>query len=525
MKFAKMHRIVAVGLLTLLALPILLVAQDKQKDKHNHHHYQFIDLGTFGGRVSYFSNGIDGVLNSQGAVVGWADTSTPDPFPAFCFNTDCFVSHAFQWQNGVLTDLGALPGGASSQAVWISANGLIAGNSQNGEGDPLFPGWGEFRAVLWKDSEIVDLGTLEGGYESFVGNVNGRGQVVGLAMNTVPDPYNINGPGFFPTQSRAFLWQNGAMQDLGTLGGNDANAVLINERGQIAGNSYTNSTPNSTTGIPTIDPFLWENGKMTDLGTLGGTIGNPSSFNNRGQVVGASNLTGDAISHPFLWTRASGMQDLGTLGGDSGVTNWINDNGDIAGKADLLQQQSPEDHHAVLWRHGVAIDLGTFPEDTSSNAYNVNSHGQVVGTSEDRAHMLIGVGEHAFLWEGGGPIVDLNTLIPPGSSLRLTYAVGINDTGEIVGFGVPPGVPPEDYELQGHAFVLIPCDANHPGIEGCDYSLVNATTAAQSAAPRYVHGGTERSRQSQRSNRYHLRSTGPSNGINRCCTERTPGGV
>jgi len=496
-------RIVALTLFAALALPLQLAAQDKQ-DKHNHHHYQFIDLGTFGGPVSYFANGFDGILNSRGTAVGWADTSTPDPFPTFPFNPDSFVSHAFQWQKGNLTDLGTLPGGASSQALWITANGLIAGNSQNGEIDPLFPGWGEFRAVLWNDGKIVDLGTMQGGYESFVSTANSRGQVVGLAMNTVPDPFNINGPGFFPTQSRAFLWQHGAMQDLGTLGGNDATAILINERGQIAGNSYTNSTPNPTTGIPTIDPFLWENGKMTDLGTLGGTIGNPSAFNNRGQVVGASNLVGDLISHPFLWTKARGMQDLGTLGGDTGVTNWINDNGDIAGKADLLQQQSPEDHHAVLWRHGAAIDLGAFPEDTSSNAYNVNSRGQVVGTSEDRAHMLIGVGEHAFLWEGGGPIVDLNTLIPPGSSLQLTYAVGINDAGEIVGFGVPPGVPPEDYETQGHAYILIPCDENHPGVEGCDYSLVDAAAATRSAAPRYVPNSTQRAPQSRWGNRYHL---------------------
>lgn len=93
--------------------------------------------------------------------------------------------------------------------------------------------------------------------------------------------------------------------------------------------------------------------------------------------------------------------------------------------------------------------------------------------------MLIGVGEHAFLWENGGPIVDLNTLIPPGSSLQLTYAVGINDAGEIVGFGVPSGVPPEDYETQGHAYVLIPCDENHPGVEGCDYDLVDADGAVR----------------------------------------------
>jgi probable HAF family extracellular repeat protein len=118
------------------------------------------------------------------------------------------------------------------------------------------------------------------------------------------------------------------------------------------------------------------------------------------------------------------------------------------------------------------VDLGTFPEDTSSNAYYVNSRGQVVGTSEDRAHMIIGVGEHAFLWEDGGPMVDLNTLIPAGSSLQLTYAVAINERGEIAGFGVPPGVLPEEYETKGHAYILIPCDNDHP--DNCE----NETPAA-----------------------------------------------
>jgi hypothetical protein len=77
--------------------------------------------------------------------------------------------------------------------------------------------------------------------------------------------------------------------------------------------------------------------------------------------------------------------------------------------------------------------------------------------------MVIGVGEHAFLWEEGGPMLDLNTVIPAGSSLQLTYAVAINDHGEIAGFGVPPGVPPEDYETKGHAYILLPCNDDHPG--------------------------------------------------------------
>ena len=463
-----------------LALPIGLAAQElqQQEQKKDHHHYKLIDLGTFGGPAGYFSNGYDGILNNHGIAVGWADTSRTDPYPPFCFSPDCFVAHAFHSKNGVLTDLGVLPGGASSQALWITANGLIIGNSQNGEIDPLFSGFPENRAVVWQNDRIIDLGTLpEGGYESFASSVNSRGQVVGFALNTIPDSFSLAGPGFFPTQTRAFLWEKGAMQDLGTLGGSGAFAYLVNESGQIAGQSYTNSTPNPTTGLPTIDPFLWEKGTMRDLGTLGGTLGTTTAFNNRGDIVGGSNLAGDLKSHPYLWTKNGGMQDLGTLGGISGVTNWINDEGDIAGKADL-PGPLPQNHNAVLWTKGIIHDLGTLPGDSCANAYYVNASGQVVGTSENRELCSVPTGEHAFLWENGGPMVDLNTLIPSGSSLQLTFAVAINDRGEIAGFGVPTGCIPQDVDLCGHAYVLIPCDENHSDIEGCDYDPVDATAAS-----------------------------------------------
>src|SRR5258708_1255435 len=107
-----------------LALPLRLAAQAKQDHSNNpkHHHYKLIDLGKLGGTTSYFLNGFDGILNNHGTAAGWADTSTTDPFPSFCFNPDCFVSHAFQWQSGVLTDLGTLAAGWSSSAFWISGN-------------------------------------------------------------------------------------------------------------------------------------------------------------------------------------------------------------------------------------------------------------------------------------------------------------------------------------------------------------------------------------------------------------------
>jgi hypothetical protein len=179
------------SLFAALAIPVQVAAQ--------HTRYKLIDLGTFGGPQSYVNipDGYAPVLNARGRVAGSADTSTPDPYPSFCFNEDCFVSHALQSRNGVTIDLGVLPGGASSASSWISANGLIAGVSQNGEFDPLVAGFPELRAVLWKNGHITDLGTLPaGGYETLASAVNSHGVVVGLATTATPDSNSIFGLGY-----------------------------------------------------------------------------------------------------------------------------------------------------------------------------------------------------------------------------------------------------------------------------------------------------------------------------------------
>jgi probable HAF family extracellular repeat protein len=471
---------------------------------YQRHRVRYIleDLGTFGGPASEFINGFDGFLNDRGTAAGWSDTSMSDPYPSYCFNPNCYVSHAFRWQDGKVTDLGVLPGGASSQAFWTSADGLILGNSQNGMIDPLIYGFPENRAVVWRGGRIIDLGTLEGGYEALGSSVNRRGQAVGLSLNTVYDQYSFFAP-LAPYQTRAFLWNAGTMQDLGTLGGPDAIALFVNEGGRISGQSYINSMPNPTTGIPTIDPFLWYRshgqGTMVDLGTLGGTIGSPTDMNDSDHVVGTSNLSGDQSFHPFLWTPQNGMQDLGTLGGPTGTTEWINDEDDIVGKTDLAPS-SPQNHDAVLWRHGSQmIDLGTLPGDACSLAYYVNDRGQIVGTSENQTLCALPTGEHAFLWENGGPMVDLNTLVPPNGPLSLVFAFAINNRGEIAGVGVPPGVPPEDYETEGHAFVLIPC-SERPYAKGCGDEAGGPGTISQSR----VIASTRRYPPSHRSQAVHL---------------------
>ena len=451
-----------VAVLVTSTIPVRAAAQE-------HHHYKLIDLGTFGGPASS-----PGFLSERGIVLGAATLATPLPPNSSPYPCGFpFVSHGFDWQNGSLIDLDPLPGGYCSSPSTINSRGQIAGNSEIGEIDPVFA-VRQIRAVVWADDQIKNLGTL-GGNESAASAINNRGEVVGLTLNAIPDPFSLFDLVIFGssagTQTRAFLWQNGVMQDLGTLGGPDAQATSINERGQVTGFSYTNSIPNADTGMPTLDPFLWKNGRMTDLGTLGGTFGLPFALNNRGQVVGDSNLAGDLTFHPFFWDGRQ-LTDLGTLGGDNGDAFALNDAGDVVGDASLSGNQTM---HAVLWKHGVITDLGTLEGDTDSLAMSINSKAQVVGTSSIPGTIAH---SHAFLWEEGS-IVDLNDLIP-SSGFRLLFGLFINDSGEIAGIGFPPGCEASDPIACGHSYLLIPCDENHPDIEGCDYSPAAGSTGAAS---------------------------------------------
>jgi len=466
MRFGTLTCIATMTLFAALAAPLRLDAQAEQQYKEQPR-YKLVDLGTLGGPNSGLSLGL--MINNQGVVTGCADTSTADPkYPNFnpflgapWVAPDPFIFHTFGWQKGTLADFGALPGVNSSCPSWISGNGLIVGGSENGAIDPL-TAWPAMKAVLWKDGQVINLGTL-GGNESFAIGVNNRGQIVGAAANTIPDPFSI----FFGwgTQTRAFLWQQGVMQDLGTLGGPDALATQINDRGQVFGASYINSTPNPITGIPTFDAFLYENGTMLDIPNgFGGTQVNPFWANNQGQLVGSASLPGEVAFHPFLWGKGV-FADLGTFGGDNGEGDWINEAGEVAGSADFPGDQI---HHGALWRNGGMTDLGTVDGDPCSRALSINSKAQVVGGSSDCSTFL-----HAFLWQNG-QIIDLNTRIPPGSGLRLTIAFDINDRGEIAGNAALPNG-------DQHAFLLIPCGA---GDEGCgDSTAGTAATTQSSPAP------------------------------------------
>lgn len=283
------------------------------------------------------------------------------------------------------------------------------------------------------------------------------------------------------------------MLDLGTLGGPDSWGASVNERGQVAGWALVDSTVQH--------PFLWESGRMIDLGTLGGTSavvgslaasGAGASLNNRGQVIGTSNLAGDLIHHPFLWDGGA-LRDMGTLGGDNGEAYWINDTGEVVGRADLLGSQV---HHAFLWKKGKMIDLGVAPGQPCSTAIDINSRGQII---IDTGICGVGGGP-GLLWEDD-KLYDLNSLIQANSGLAIGDVNFINDRGEIAATGVLPNG-------DEHAILLVPCDQDHPNVEGCDYSMVEGSGLTSDSSKPITHQQLTSTRLSPEAIRRLMQSSG-----------------
>ena len=242
----------------------------------------------------------------------------------------------------------------------------------------------------------------------------------------------------------------------------------INDRGQICGDVFQ-----SDVAVPPAHAFLYSQGVMKDLGTLGGQFSSGRDINNLGDVVGVSELTDNKTYHPFLY-HDGGMTDLRNtvLTSDAvGAADSINDRGDIAGagfiyvggimslfnidgwsinsQGEVVTQiySGGGSAHAALYNAGTFTDLGlpapNGQEDTVGTAtpWCINDSGDVVGQGSTFTDT------HALLYQSG-KMMDLNTLIDPGAGWILQSAHGINASGQIVGYGLHGG--------QTHAFLLTP---------------------------------------------------------------------
>jgi probable HAF family extracellular repeat protein len=361
----------------------------------------------------------------------------------------------------VVTDLGTL-GGTSSIAFGVNYAGGVAGSSNLTTGGPQ-------HAFLGHGGNLKDLGTL-GGLNSIGDGPNARDEVA-IYSETADSAYmgeDFCGFGNHH-QCLAAIWREGKLTALPTLpGGNNAQALALNNRGQVIGFAETGkleepgycATPNQ---ILDFEAVIWgpKPGEIQELPPLpGDTVGFAGATNDRGQVVGTSGLCSNTTTnglvvgpHAVLWDSDGSVTDLGNLGGTMiNLAASINIRGEVVGGS----QSKDGNIHAFLWTKDTGMqDLGLLGKDTLTAPTWINNHGQVVGGSCPGPTGNC----RAFLWQDK-TLLDLNTLIPADGPLYLLFAWGINESGEIVGQAMTKSG-------EFHAFKAIPCDSYHATAEEC----------------------------------------------------------
>ena len=407
------------------------------------------------------------------------------------------------------TDLGLLPGGASSSALAINNRGEIAGLANDSNWTLHLPIWDA------NTGTIIAMAQLDPGTTAIPEDRNDRGEMAGtdciggcgrlyrgvfwnavgesVGLPRFPGTDAVYGPvhvmahginnlgqvvggahdGTLAHPMHAVLWQDRSAPplDLGFLGRGAyvdySEAFGINDSGHVVGNSALGT---ATRG------FLWRNGNMIDLGALSGqVVSEARAINNNGLIVGKSNF------YPVTWkyeiANPSSTPSIRQLpiptGFFSAQPRAVNDSGDVVGHAG-----SPNiDAHAVLWRNGQAIDLGIWPGGHYSVATGINNLGQIVGTGTVAGDNL----DHALLWKvaaagggGGGtpnatPVANLqatsSTSIRRGGgvsvragfndpdngpwSYKLLWGDGGVTTGSVASAGTITGISPHVYQKAG----------------------------------------------------------------------------
>jgi probable HAF family extracellular repeat protein len=202
-------------------------------------------------------------------------------------------------------------------------------------------------AALWKPgSAAQDLGTM-GGPTSIAWGINKKNQIVG--QSDVPSPGRFH----------AFLWQNGTFTDLGLLPGGDWSvAQAINDSGLIVGQA--------STSVGAIHAVLWRKGTHTirDLGVLpGGSTVNRFSVayavNNRGQIVGSSDVTGEVATcsaGSLESCRTSGHRAAGSL-----PVSPRHSESTMPARSSAQGVSFTGLNQAFVWNAGSYTDLGFLP--------------------------------------------------------------------------------------------------------------------------------------------------------------------
>ncbi len=316
--------------------------------------YEIMDLGTLGGPESQSV-----AINNEGQIIGSSTIS------------DGSEPVAFLWEDGIMVPL-SVTAGLTTSAAAINDKGLIAGAFMTTVQTATlqFP-------VLWAGETYTQLETLSD-TQGVAQAVNNLGLVAGSSITE--------------SNNQLLLWQDEMLSSTIPISGGVASASGLNLGGELVGTIEISA--NNSFG------YLWASGVFTGLGTLDGSSSRALDINDLGQIVGNSHVSGDISAHAFLWEDGE-MQDLGTLGdviSRTSQANAINNGGVIAGWS-----EAENGKRAVLWQEGQIMDLNDMlPVDSEwealLSAEDINDQGWIVGTG------IISDQMHAFLLRPPIPI-------------------------------------------------------------------------------------------------------------------------
>ena len=284
--------------------------------------------------------------------------------------------HAIRWTPGsAVQDLGLLSGGAVSRASAINANNVVAGSANvttvSAHGF-VYVDPGPMKDLGW-----LPLGGLTPAFQNIAATgINDSLQIVGVS------PLQLGAPSF-SAFNRAFLWQGGKMTDLGSIDGSNSAAFAINAKGTVTGSSST------STGTHVA---LWNAGSISDLGICpSANRAQGNAINLAGHVAGTCffpQVNGYPNGHPefrraFFYSTAGGLVELGTLGGSKSEAFGVDASDTVVGKADVSTTSSSVVTHAFAWTSsGGMKDLNaliTQPGWVLIEARAINAKGQIAG--------------------------------------------------------------------------------------------------------------------------------------------------
>lgn len=292
-------------------------------------------------------------LNDRGVVVGSAYDYSPGRSPI-----------ALVWVDGKVTPLPAPPGHRATEAAAINASGQIAGSVEK-----TYQGTRYSYGCLWTDRKPQVLPTPRAHFGTAT-DVNAAGVVVGWS------------PAGSRSLPRSWRWQGGKLTWLPLPPAwTVTRECSVNDAGQLVGIAEREGRETNSRAL------FWEGAAVTELPGLRGSLDTVLRINNCDQGVG-SVQTPEGDYHAALWQQGR-LIDLGTLGGPTALAAGINDRGQVVGQAELPVTLHPgsnfieTDERAFLWENGTMRDLNSLtrlpPGWRLVGADAINNRGQIVG--------------------------------------------------------------------------------------------------------------------------------------------------